>query len=544
MYDVIVIGGGVNGTGVARDAALRGLTTLLLEKGDFGAGATGNSSGMIHGGLRYLLSDVATTKKSCLDSGYIQRIAPYLLFRIPLMLPILAGGIRARIQLELTEAFFEAYDRFAPLKNGKPHCRLSPEEAVSLEPGLRPDLAGALTLDEWGIDPYRLCVANAVAARENGAEIRNHTEVVALLRDGKAVKGVVTRDAFTGRTEEFVGRTVVNAAGPWLTKVAGLAGTEVRIRPGKGVHLVLDRRISNVGVISEAIDGRQIFILPYDNVSLIGTTDDDYYGDPDDVAATEDEVEYLLQGMERLLPGIRKHRICATTTGLRPTLFGWGKNEDALSRDHEVVDHEKAHGVPGLLTIAGGKLAAYRLMAEEATDALAKRVGNTTACTTGEAMLPGAESAFDLPSAVRVTGLPAYTLRRLGYRHGGRARFIVDLIGTHPLWARTVCETEPVTEAEIRYVIRKEWAKTVSDIARRTRLGMGPCQGAECALRAAEILASELHAGPDEARRFANEFLAERWRRQMPILSGAQLAQAEFSRGVNFGVHRLGTAQK
>lgn len=535
-FDVIVIGGGVNGTGIARDAALRGMRTLLLEKEDFGVGASGNSSGMIHGGLRYLLSDIHTTKKSCLDSGYIQRIAPHLLFRIPLLFPILAGGLRARIQVELVEAFLAAYDHFAPLKNGKPHCRLTAAQALTLEPGLRPDLAAVLTFDEWGIDPYRLCVANATAAREAGAEVRNHSEVVDLLRMGRAVVGVRTRERLTGRTEELQARRVVNAAGPWLPRVAGIAGAEVRIRPGKGVHLVVDRRISNVGVVAEAIDGRQIFILPYDNGALIGTTDDDYYGDPDDLTVTEDEVEYLLQGVEHLLPRIRRHRICATTAGLRPTLYAWGANEDALSRDHEVVDHEKKDGVPGLVTVAGGKLAAYRLMAEEAVDLLARALGFSRPCTTGSAPLPGAEEAFDPAAAAQATGLPAYTLARMHHRHGARAHAIVELIVAHPHWGRTVCETEPVTEAEVRYVVRKEWARTVADIARRTRLGLGPCQGSDCALRAAEILAAELHAGPAEARRFAADFLAERWKSQAAVLRGAQLAQAEIARAAHFGV--------
>ncbi|MGH9896880.1 MAG: FAD-dependent oxidoreductase, partial [bacterium] len=168
-FDLIVIGGGVNGCGIARDAAMRGLKTLLVEKNDFGSGTTGASSQMIHGGARYLLSSVKTTKTSSIDSGYIRRIAPHLLFRIPFLFPVLKQPPKSewarKIYLTLLETYFEAYDRYSKLKKGRPHTRLNPEEALSLEPELNPEMVGAVTFDEWGIDSFRLCIANVVSAR-------------------------------------------------------------------------------------------------------------------------------------------------------------------------------------------------------------------------------------------------------------------------------------------------------------------------------------------------------------------------------------------
>ncbi len=189
MYDLVIIGGGVNGAGVARDAALRGLSVALCEREDWGAGTTGHSTRMIHGGLRYLLYDVPTTRISSQDAGRIREIAPHLTFRSPFLWPIYAGeGLFG----EAKEALLAAYDRFAPAKHGLKHVRLSAAEARRIEPGLAPDVAGALTLDEWGIDVYRLAALNALGAREAGAQLHPHTEVVELLRsgDGRIVTGV------------------------------------------------------------------------------------------------------------------------------------------------------------------------------------------------------------------------------------------------------------------------------------------------------------------------------------------------------------------
>ena len=235
-YDLLVIGGGVNGTGIARDAAMRGLRTMLVEKKDFAAGSSGANSGMIHGGIRYLMSDPQVTRLACLDSGYIQRIAPHLLFRIPFLYPVLLARpgeptLVDRAFLYGAECYFEAYDRYQPLKNGKAHTRLTDAELHELEPGIVPGTLGAVTMDEYGIDPFRLCTLNARSAAAYGATVRNHTQVTRFLRDGPAVVGAELKDLPTGRLEEVRARCVFNAGGPWAPKIAALAGVEVKIRP-------------------------------------------------------------------------------------------------------------------------------------------------------------------------------------------------------------------------------------------------------------------------------------------------------------------------
>lgn len=527
--DVIVIGGGVNGTGVARDLSLRGLKVALFERNDIAFGASGNSSGMIHGGPRYLTNNPDVTYSSCLDSGHIQRIAPHLLFRIPFLMPVFAGGgVASRLALTAYDAFFSLYDRYQPLKRGKPHVRLRGDEVAALEPGLTGHMTGGISFDEWGIDGARLCIANAVDASERGARVFVHTTVTEITRreDG-SVSGVAYRERVTQRTGRLSARVVVNATGAWAPITAALSGLPneaARIRPGKGVHVFLDRRLTNYAILTSAVDGRQVFLLPWQNMSVLGTTDDDYYGDLDEVLATEDEVRYLFQAVASVFPSIRQARAIGTWGGVRPTLWGYGMNEDALSREHEVVCHA-AHGADGLYSMIGGKLASYRLFAEELSDVVAKRLGVNVACRTHLTPLPGGEQSVDPMRLVLDGGMEAVTATRLEYRHGSRSLRVLERMRQAPEEAAVVCPCEPVTEAEIRYVVLHELATNVEDVSRRTRLGLGACGGMRCAARCGRIVADTTGASPDDGRRMALDFLEKAAKRRVSALGSEQASQ-------------------
>lgn len=526
--DVVVIGGGVNGVGVARDATMRGLRVALLERNDLAFGASGNSSGMIHGGARYLTYDPTVTKSSCRDSGHIQAIAPHLLFRIPFLMPV-ERGPTAKIFLNLLDGFFEAYDRYQPLKRGKPHTRLTPDEIALLEPGIVGDVIGGMSFDEWGIDGARLCVANAVDALERGCKLLVGRSVEAIERretDG-AVVAVEHRDRRTGEVGRLSTKAVVNATGAWAPITAalgGLAPARARVRPGKGIHVVYDRRLTNYAISAKTIDGRQIFLEPWQNMSIVGTTDDDYYGDLDDVRATSDEVRYLVQGIARVFPQIRQARVIGTYAGVRPTLYAYGPLEDALSRDHQIIDHA-AHGAPGMFSMVGGKLASYRLFAEEMTDILAAWFGVARPCRTHVAHLPGGDAAMDAFALAERLGVDAVAARRLVYRHGSRAARIEERVRARPREAVTVCVCEPVIEAEVRYAIQHELARTVSEVSRRTRLGLGACGGMRCAARCGQIVAEELELPPQEGLRQAMEFVGAQARARAVGLGPEQARQ-------------------
>lgn len=530
--DVVVIGGGVNGVGVARDAAMRGLSVALFERNDLAFGASGNSSGMIHGGVRYLTKDPHVTESSCRDSGHVQAIAPHLLFRVPFLF-LVEKNFRSRVMIELIDAFFDVYDRYQPLKRGKPHARLSADEVRRLEPGIRGELEGAMTFDEWGIDGARLCVANAVDAEERGARLYvGHTvERVERREDTGEVVGVRFRDRRTGKAGRLRTHVVVNATGGWSPITAALAGlspAEARVRPGKGIHIYYDRRLTNYAITGTTIDGRQIFVAPWENLSVIGTTDDDFYGDLDSIKANSEEVRYLVQGMARVFPQIRTARAIMTTAAVRPTLYAYGPAEDALSRDHRIIDHAR-HGAPGLYSMVGGKLASFRLFAEEMVDVLVRRFALDARCATHVRPLPGGDKAVDPFAFAERAGVDAVAARRLVYRHGSRALRIEERMRRNPREALAVCVCEPVLEAEVRYVLQNEHARSVADVARRTRLGLGSCGGMRCAARCGQIVAQQLELPPREGMRQALRFLARQAQVRAPALGPEQARQEALS---------------
>lgn len=527
-HDVVVIGGGVTGAGVARDLSLRGLSVLLLEKGDWGAGTSGASSWMIHGGFRYLEFDWDTTRLSCLDAGHIVSIARNLVYRVVFLVPVLPGD---RYDIEVVETAMEVYDRFQPLKKAHAHIRLSGDEARKAEPGLSPEVTAAVTMEEWGVDPHRLTYANVEDAVAHGTRALNHARVVGLIRDAGKVIGVRYRTS-DGATSEARARVVVNATGPWSSEVAGMAGLRVELRPAKGIHIVYPHRVSNFSISAESVDGRDLLMVSHGGFTLLGTTDDDFYGDLDSVEVVEDEVDYLLQAFERVFPSIRRHRAARTTAGVRPTLFKWRSYEDNLSRRYEVIDHA-AQGGEGLITIAGGKLSMYRLMAEETSDAVCRKLGHDARSTTATRPLPGNESECEpaVELAARC-GVPALAVTKLQSRHGSNAEKVLNVEQTR----RLLCRCEPVTEAELIYAIRHEQVRTLADAFRRTGVTAGPCAGAACVLRAAEVIGRELGWSADQRFDAAREFLDGSWLGRAPVLDHIGWAQEELARGAYRGL--------
>src|SRR5688572_23833277 len=446
-YDLGIICGGVNGAGIARDAALRGLTVALFEREDWGAGTTGHSTRMVHGGLRYLLYDVPTTRISSEDAGRIRRIAPHVTWRIPFLWPLAPGR---RFFNEATEALVAAYDVHARHKGGLRHARLSRAEALLLEPGLAPEIDGAVTLDEWGCDVFRLAALNALDAREAGADLFNHTEVDELLVRDRTVCGVRARDLLEGRTFEVEAGVTVNAGGPWAGKIAEMADVKVAMRPGKGVHVTFERRIGNYGLILEGIDGRVMFLVPHGAETIVGTTDTDFFGDPGrvDLDIHSDEVAYVIEAAARALPQARSWRPLRAWAGVRNTLFEWGVDSDDLSRRHEILDHEVRDRMSGIISVAGGKLAAYRIQSEEAVDLALRKLGlPERECKTGELGLPGAELQPDFDALAQTIPLPRWALERVWRRVGSRIRTMFENAGPDDL--APICRSEAVTRAEI-----------------------------------------------------------------------------------------------
>jgi len=531
VFDVVIIGGGINGVGVARDCAMRRLSVALFEKNDLCSGSTGACSGMIHGGPRYLETEREVTRKSCEDSGAIQRIAPNLLFRIPILIPVMKSD--SRMYLEMVETFATAYDSFSAMKGGKTHVRLNAREVHELDPGFTTEISGAVSMDEWGTDPFRLVVLTAKSAVAAGAQIFTRTPVEKIETQNGEVIGVTIREE-NGNRSLVRARTVINLTGPWAPFLDPKMMPSISMRPSKGVHLTLDRRIVNTSLVCKAVDGREsVFILPHEHTTIIGTTDDDYYGHPDNVPITQDDVGYLMQAVQRYFPRLTDYRVMRAWVGIRPTLHSWGVDESSLSRDHVVYDHGK-EGAAGLYTMIGGKLAAYRMMAEEMTDIICAKLKRREPCRTHLEILPGCTTEIPWLEEARRTGFDPLTVKRLMYRHGYHALEILENARKNPELAQTLCECDQVIAAEVEYAVRSEWAKSLPDIRRRTRLGMGPCQSCRCAEKTAQFAGSLLKWSRDEIEVQAKKFLDSRWRGNLPVLYGEQAKQEEYARALAF----------
>lgn len=380
--DLLIIGGGVTGAGAARDAALRGLKVALLERAEPGGGTTAASTHLIHGGVRYLLYDRLTTHATCWDSGHIVRTAGDLLTRLPILWPVYQGHKRG---LELVETLLEEYDRFQPMKYGRPHLRLTPEAALRVVPGLaREGLLGALAFDEWWVDAQALAGRTLDSAKAAGAQALSHAPVERVIVEGGRVVGAVAG----GR--EHRAKLTLNCAGPWVDKVARMAGTSMPLRLMKGTHLIYkDKALSPVGLLLEAEDReRYVFVVPSPLGTWVGPTDLPGPADPDQVRTTEDEVGYLSRSVKRYFakwPAAHD----STIVGSRPIL-GQPGGEKNLSRDFEVFDHETRDGLGGFLTIGGGKMSDYRVMAEAGVDLACRKLGVDKPCVTHLTTLAGA----------------------------------------------------------------------------------------------------------------------------------------------------------
>ena len=311
-----------------------------------------------------------------------------------------------------------------------------------------------------------------------------------------------------------------------------MAGVEVQLRPAKGIHLVYPHRISNFSISAESVDGRDLLLVAHAGFTLLGTTDDDFYGDLDSVDVLEDEVDYLIQGIERVFPSIRQYRPVRTTTGVRPTLFKWRRYEDELSRRYEVIDHSRS-GADGFISIAGGKLSMYRLMAEETSDAVCRKLGHEAKSTTASRPLPGNEAEPEPAAALAARcGIPALAAIKLQTRHGTDSEKVLDEGGT----SRILCRCEPVTEGELIYAARHEQVRTLADAFRRVGIAAGPCAGAACILRSAEVIGREL--GWSASQRFdaARDFVRGAWLGRAPVLGHSGWAQEELAQGAMRGL--------
>ncbi|NHI89544.1 MAG: FAD-dependent oxidoreductase [Candidatus Thorarchaeota archaeon] len=520
-FDVVVIGGGSTGTAVARDCAMRGLRTLLLERDDIASATVGTCAGMISSGLKY--RNEPDIMELCSEEVvHFNHIARHIMMKIPILAPLLDLSDAAS-----DSGYIDAYSEHAEEREVPAMMFLTPEATLEIEPMVHPDVIASVYYEEFFIDPFRLSLLQALDAINHGAKVHTYCEVIGFEKTGGEIQGVVFYNRITGTTETVRTKLVVNATGPWAHKLARMNDSKLDLRLNKGTHVILDRRVVNVGITARALDGRWVYLFPHENTTLLGTTALDTWEDPDRLVASFDEIEYLLQSIEAVIPSIRESRIIRTMAGIRPLVPDWKVSEDKVTRGYQIVDHEN-----GMISFTGGKLVMCRHMAQDVTDLVCKKLGVKAICKTHEKPLPGNEDDVDVESLSVEYGISLHTLERMRARRGTDIVKILELTKEHPEWKTTICTCEPVIEAEIRYAIREEFPQTLNDLRRRLRLGTGPCQGTSCTYKAAAILSEELDLEGDDFLVDILDFKAERWKGIRPSMRGEQLAQEELAQGI------------
>ena len=505
-YDLVVIGGGITGAGIARDAALRGMKVGLFEKADFASGTSSKSSKLIHGGLRYLEhGEIRLVFESVSERSVQMRVAPHLVRPLPFLIPIYKG---VRPGFEIMNVGLWIYDSLALFRVPRVHKAFrGTAAALALEPQLRPSgLRGAFEYYDCATDDARLVLENALDAIALGAECHSYTEVLRFERNGARITGVAVRDRLTGKEWSVQARAVILAAGAWTDEMIRrfeLPFTRPLLRRTKGVHIVLPRErlpLARAITLISPVDGRVMFALPWRERSVLGTTDTDYDGTADDVAADADDVKYLCDSGNGYFPGanLSPSDVIATWAGLRPLIAPPPKTDDgvdesSVSREHEVFTRQD-----GLVIIAGGKLTTYRRMARETvgkTLDLLREIGDEPVNhkeTTKHRPLPGAvgletanlegvaaigrrlmkEFKLDVDTATHLCGV-----------YGARAPELGAAIAADRALGQRLDPELPYVWAEIEFAARRDLARTVEDVlARRVPLllvsrdqGLGVC---------------------------------------------------------------------
>lgn len=488
-FDVAVIGGGIIGCGIARDAARRGLRVALFDARDFGSGTTSASTRIVHGGLRYLqMLDVRLVRLDLRERETLLRIAPHLVRPLEFLIPFFDGDRTSTLKLRAGLAVYDAlsFDRSLPGRRW-----LSPREARAAEQALdRPDIRGAAAYHDARVDsPERLALENVLDAEAHQARALNYCAVIGTVVEGGRLGGVRVRDALDGDEADIASRVVVNATGAWFERVTTrLTGRQPGVvRTTKGIHLACPPMTTRALVLFSHIDRRLLFAIPRGGLTWFGTTDTDFNGDPGDVAATRADVEYVLASVARVFPSLRMRDVLYTTAGVRALVRQRGA-ESSVSRMHRIVDGGPG-GPPGLISVLGGKITGYRAIAEETIDAVCRRLGATDRrSVTADTPLPGAlgRGSGAVPDHAGVTP-HLYDL------YGTRAEQVLALARTAPELGRPLSPAYPDIAAQVVLGVRSEHCVRLADfLRRRTLLGASPDQGRAAAAPAATVMAGEL----------------------------------------------------
>jgi glycerol-3-phosphate dehydrogenase len=515
-FDLIIIGAGINGAGIARDAAMRGLKVLVLDKGDVGSGTSSWSTRLIHGGLRYLEhGEFGLVRESLREREILLRIASHLVQPIPILIPIYQDGGRGRLTIR---AGMIAYDLLSSSKSLPHHQMLSRAETLHRCPGLEPEdlIGGAIYYDCQVEFAERLVLENILSSKEHRAEVLTYARVTKV---GDGIVEFVTRG--TDEVNTARAQVVVNASGPWVDTLA--QDSERLIGGTKGSHIVVRPFAGSPSLaiyVEAEADRRPFFVIPWNNNYLIGTTDNRFEGDLDQVRSELWEVDYLLTETNRVFPEahLQPADVCYTYSGVRPLPLTTNSDERRITRQHFIREHHKDKK---LLSIVGGKLTTYRSLAEECVDLVFRKLNRQSPrCLTAEAGLPG---AAELVSFEAVTPSPfSYAIaKRLSHIYGAKASELVRRCNAQPDLARVFNKAGDAIAAEIVFAFEVEGAVTLADcLLRRTMLGLNPDLAIGDDVLAAEIAKQYLGWSEEREKDEVAEYRSEIERMRVGSLTG------------------------
>lgn len=505
--ELLVIGGGSTGAGVAWDAARRGLHVTLVDRGDLAMGTTGRFHGLLHSGGRYVVKDPDSARECASENRILRRIAADCIED--------TGGLFVITPIDDPD-YAERFLAGCAVA-GMPVEELPVSEALRREPLLNPRISRAFAVEDAAIDAWKTVWACVRGAAAFGARILPYHEVLKLRVEGDAVVGATLRNSVSGAEVEIRAECTVNAAGAWSGQIAKMAACHVGVVPGKGVMVAMNHRLVNTVVNRCTMPGDGDIIVPIRTVCVIGTTDV-AVEDPDEIAPTAADVAQMMDAGEALIPGFSQARALRTWAGARP-LFpkgdGSGKVQETrdVTRSHTVIKHAEADGVARLISITGGKFTTFRLMAQDAVDAVCAELQVDATCTTAEVALPDSE------------GQRFYWL-------GARQESMEENVHSDPV----ICECELVSQGDLRAAAARRPEQQLDDVRRSLRLGMGPCQGGFCTYRAAGLLHHDNYYDRGQANDALSSFAQERWKGQQMVLWGQQLRQSRLDTWIFQGI--------
>lgn len=497
-FDVAIIGGGIIGAGIARDAALRGLRVALFEKRDFGSGTTAGSTRLIHGGLRYLeMLDFRLVRMDLRERETLLRIAPHLIRPLEFVMPFYRNTLFYRCKMRIGMTLYDLLSFDKSLPN---HRSLSRDELIEIEPALRREgLQGAVVyFDAQANSPERLCIENIIDASEHEAQTFNYAEVIGTIREHGEICGVRVRDLLdeSGEEIEVKARVIVNASGAWFDRVARALTHQPpnAIRATKGIHLTCPPLTQRAIVLFSPLDNRLMFAIPWLGFGWLGTTDTDFTGDPATAHATHDDAAYTIKSVAHYFPAFDANEIYYSNAGVRALVKKNG-SESSVSRMHRIANGKES-GARNLISVMGGKITGYRQIAEDATDAVCLKLNVSAECQTARVPLPGAQDKTfpaDIERTAADAGLTSETVEHLFNFYGTCAARVIKLAASDVNLCKRLSPYTHDIAAQALYAVRDEQCNRLVDfLLRRTLLGFSRDQGQSAAPHVASLLAHEL----------------------------------------------------